>query len=472
MNTKPVVAIDGPAGAGKTSVARSVARALSVPYLDTGAMYRAAAWAVLDAGVSPSDAEEVARLVGVSEILVKEDSVTVGGVDVTEAIRSPEVTEAVSLVAAYPEVRSGLLALQRDWVRWRNGCVMEGRDISTVVLPDADLKVYLDASPGVRAQRRAGESDADPASVEASIERRDVLDSGREHAPLRRAPDAFVIDTDGLSVDGVVSRILTELRRRKKAGEVGKVSEPVKSPAVSGDPRYGRSRFGERRSLGGSVVHFVMRSSVQIVGFPFFRIRRRHLRRVPRKGALIVAPAGHRSNLDTPLVGGAVPRNMHYMAKDTLFKSPFWSSFLAALGGFPTLRDKVDRRALRYARRVLERGEALVVFPEGERKTGRRVHPLFSGPVWLSEVTGAPILPVGVGGAERAMPKGALIPRPYRVRIVFGEPIPALEKASSRASSIYRRQRASEELREVLQRLFDEAQDWAGTPNDPPSHDP
>ncbi len=247
-------------------------------------------------------------------------------------------------------------------------------------------------------------------------------------------------------------------------------SEPTQhaeAAAPSGDQRYGRSRFGDRRSRSELVVHDAARSIVRIVGFPYFCIRRRNFRRVPQKGALIVAPAGHRSNLDTPLVGAALPRRMHYMAKDSLFKSPFWSRFLSALGGFPTLRDSVDRRALRYARGVLDRGEALVVFPEGERKSGPRVQPLLSGPVWLSEVTGAPILPVGIGGAEAAMPKGALIPRPRRIRFVFGELIPAPEKASSRGSSARRRRAASEELREVLQRLFDEAQDWAGTPNDP-----
>lgn len=211
---KPVVAIDGPAGVGKTSVARAVADSLSVPYLDTGAMFRAVAWAVLKAGGSPSDAEASAKVAKNSVILVEENSVKVDGVDVTEAIRSPEVTEAVSLVAANPEVRSALLARQRDWARRQKGCVMEGRDISTVVLPNADLKVYLDASPEVRAQRRAGESGADPVSVGVSIERRDTLDSGREHAPLRQGSDALVIDTSGLSVAAVVSRILAELRKR------------------------------------------------------------------------------------------------------------------------------------------------------------------------------------------------------------------------------------------------------------------
>lgn len=244
-------------------------------------------------------------------------------------------------------------------------------------------------------------------------------------------------------------------------------TEPAEAAVPSDDRRYGRSRFGDRRSWVDFVLHDAARSIIRIVGFPYFRIRRRHFRRTPRRGALIVAPAGHRSNLDTPLVGAAVGRRMHYMAKDSLFKSPFWSRFLSAMGGFPTLRDRVDRRALRYARAVLERGEALVLFPEGERKTGPRVQPLLSGPIWLSEMTGAPILPVGIGGAEAAMPKGALIPRPHRVRFVFGELITAPERTSANMSSARRRRVASEALREVLQRLFDEAQDWAGTPNDP-----
>ena len=221
-------------------------------------------------------------------------------------------------------------------------------------------------------------------------------------------------------------------------------------------------RFGKPPGVVGALTHEVMRGLVRFVGFPYFGIRRRNLSAVPTEGGLIIAPGGHRSNLDTLLVGASAPRRLFYMAKSSLFKNWFWSWFIVALGGFPVQRERVDRQALKYARMVLDRGDALVIFPEGERKAGPIIHPLFSGPVWLSEVTRAPILPGGIGGTERAMPKGVLFPRPRRVRVVFGEVIPAPKKAPTRASSTRCRQDSSDRLREAIQELFDEAQAWAG----------
>ena len=217
------------------------------------------------------------------------------------------------------------------------------------------------------------------------------------------------------------------------------------------------------------MLYHLCRYGLLAMGVVYLRIRRRHVARLPR-GAVIVAPAGHRSNLDTPLIGAITPRRLNYMAKSSLFKSPFWTRFLSLVGGFPTERDRVDRRALGCASAVLGRGEPLVVFPEGERKSGPRVLPLFDGPVWLSVMSGAPILPVGVGGSEQAMPKGALLPRFRRVRFVFGEPIPPPAPAPGRRTvTSAQRAEASARLRETLQQLFDEAQAWAGSPNPPPA---
>ena len=233
------------------------------------------------------------------------------------------------------------------------------------------------------------------------------------------------------------------------------------------DPQHGGVKFGEAVPWTGAIVYSLCKRSLLLFGVVYLRMRWRGRNRIPR-GAVIVAPAGHRSNLDTLLVGAAVPRQLRYMAKSSLFKSPFWTRFMVAVGAFPTERDRVDRRTLRCARDVLGRGEPLVVFPEGERKSGPRVHPLLDGPIWLSIMTGAPILPVGIGGFERAMPKKALIPRPHRVRLVFGELIEApLPAAGRRTVTRPQRAEASERLREILQDLFDEAQAWAGSPNPP-----
>ena len=214
---RPRVAIDGPGGAGKTSVARAVAGALGVECLDTGAMYRAVAAAVLRRGLDPADGEAVigvARALDEGDLLeVEADRVRVDGVDVTEEIRGPEVTEAVSAVAANPEVREVMVARQRSWANQRDGCVMEGRDITTVVLTDADVRVYLTADAATRARRRSGESGANEAAVRAALSERDHRDSTRRHDPLP-PPDGLaekgiaVIDTTYSTAEEVVGRIM------------------------------------------------------------------------------------------------------------------------------------------------------------------------------------------------------------------------------------------------------------------------
>lgn len=244
-------------------------------------------------------------------------------------------------------------------------------------------------------------------------------------------------------------------------------SERPFEPEPSEDPRHGGVAFGAPSPWWGKVLYHFCRYALIVVSGTYLRMRRRDLAHLP-DGAVILTPAGHRSNLDTPLIGAATPRRLNYMAKSSLFKSPFWTRFLTLVGGFPTERDRVDRRALRCAREVLRRGEPLVVFPEGERKSGPRVQPIFDGPVWLSVMTGAPILPVGIGGSERAMPKGVLLPRFHRVRFIFGEPIPPLAPAEGRRTvTSAQRAEASAQLRETLQALFDEAQAWARSPNPP-----
>jgi cytidylate kinase len=219
----PVVAIDGPAGSGKSTVARAVAEAVGLPVLDTGAMYRAVTWAVLEAGVDPGDAPAVIAVTRRLELDVG-PPVLVGGRDVTEAIRTAEVSAAVSVVAAVPEVRTQLVAAQREWIELHGGGVVEGRDIGTVVAPDALLKVYLVASEEERARRRQRQENVDEASgdldaTQAAIRRRDAIDSGRVASPLVAAADAVVVDTTGRSVDGVVAEVVRRYHAALEAPE-------------------------------------------------------------------------------------------------------------------------------------------------------------------------------------------------------------------------------------------------------------
>ncbi|MFI0796589.1 (d)CMP kinase [Micromonospora rubida] len=213
-----VVAVDGPSGSGKSTVSRRLAAGLGARYLDTGAMYRATTWAVLRSGVDLTDAAAVGKVAAEVDLRIGTDpqgyGVTADGVTVDREIRGPEVTAAVSAVAAVPSVRALLVARQRELIAKAGRIVIEGRDIGSVVAPDADLKVYLTASEVARAQRRSAEDAADVAATAADLARRDQLDSTRKADPLQQAADAVVLDTTELGIDEVVDRLRALLTER------------------------------------------------------------------------------------------------------------------------------------------------------------------------------------------------------------------------------------------------------------------
>ena len=207
-----VVAVDGPSGSGKSTVSRAVADALGLEVLDTGAMYRAVTKAALDRGVDLDDGEALGMLAREVQIEVT-DTVVLDGCDVTAAIRGPEVTGAVSAVSAHPQVREVLVARQRAWAQARGGGVVEGRDIGTVVFPDAPLKIFLTADERERARRRHGDEVAarratDVTAVADELARRDRLDASRAASPLAAAADAIVVDTTEMSRDEVVAHVV------------------------------------------------------------------------------------------------------------------------------------------------------------------------------------------------------------------------------------------------------------------------
>lgn len=221
MTDTLVVAVDGPSGSGKSSVSKGIAKRFGLSYLDTGAMYRAMTWSMLDQGVDLNDAEAIAGACDAPQIVSGTDpgnpTIHVGPVDVGQAIRAPEVTKAVSVVSAVPAVRSRLVQLQRKEVaaveRRGTGIVVEGRDIGTTVLPEADVKVFLTADPEVRAQRRSAEDaglahgSAGTSATEESIRRRDQLDSQRAASPLRAADDAHIVDATNLDLAQTIDAV-------------------------------------------------------------------------------------------------------------------------------------------------------------------------------------------------------------------------------------------------------------------------
>jgi cytidylate kinase len=217
MQKLPVIALDGPSGVGKSTTAKAVAHALGWQYLDTGAMYRATALAFQRAGVGLEDREAVERVLGGLEIRQEGTREYLGGEDVSDAIRTPEVTRLVTPVSADARVREVMVEQQRAIAR-KGGWVVDGRDIGTVVFPDACCKVFLTASVDVRARRRALELEAKGMAqpleaVAADIERRDLADSTRAVAPLRKAEDAVELDSGGMSLEEVVAWIVDHHRR-------------------------------------------------------------------------------------------------------------------------------------------------------------------------------------------------------------------------------------------------------------------
>ena len=491
----PIVAIDGPAGSGKSTVARAVAKRLDLQYLDTGAMYRAVAFAALHRGIDPEDREPVAHLAR-EMILDVGETVVVDGIDATIEIRGPEVTRAVSVVASNEEVRHELRDRQRAWAAEHGGGVIEGRDIGTVVFPEADLKVYLTADDAERARRRhkevtdlhydAHSPGLEVETVQAELARRDHLDSTRAASPLARADDAVVIDTTDHPIEDIVDAILGHLGTRPETAQdvdpeasiapaptvpaagiaVADVPAPsvpaLSDPALS-DPATrppGQSTVREPGRLGEAadrLLYRVIRSLIMGFSLAFWRLRIEGASNLPASGPYVVAPV-HRSNIDTPLIALISKRRLRFMGKDSMWRSPLAGRLFSALGGFPVHRGTVDRDALRRCVEVIAGGEPLVIFPEGTRQSGPIVGELFEGAAYVAMRTGVPIVPVGIGGSERAMPKGAKGLRPVAVRIVIGAPIepPPTGDGAKRAS-----RRAVKELTARLQTEIQAAFDLA-----------
>jgi cytidylate kinase len=208
-----VIAIDGPAGAGKSTVARQVSTATGLRYLDTGAMYRCVALEVQNTATDPNNADAVGKIARDVKVVIERDAAKLNGVDVSTEIRTSEINAIVSIIAAHTPVRDAMREQQRQWIQAQKGGVVEGRDIGTVVFPDAILKVFLTASPEVRAERRVGQTGGDIKAVAASIAERDHLDSTRLDSPLRPSQGSVIVDSSNRTIEEVVAEIVSHFER-------------------------------------------------------------------------------------------------------------------------------------------------------------------------------------------------------------------------------------------------------------------
>ncbi len=303
-----VVAIDGPSGSGKSTVSRGVAATLGLEVLDTGAMYRAATAAALRAGLPTDDGDALAALVATLDIDVVAGTTLLDGEDVSAEIRGPAVTESVSKVSAHPSVRAVLVARQRAWVAKHGGGVVEGRDIGSVVFPDACVKVFLTASDEERARRR--QRDEVAAAREVSVA--DVRETHGAPRRCGRDPCGVAPAGRGGCDDGRYHRAQRRGHRRRDRHDVS----------------------GCERKL---MFYRIARGVLFAVSRLLFRIRIHGSEHVPTSGAFIVAPS-HRSYLDTPFVSFITTRQIRFMAKEELFEKSFGRRVFTALGGIPVKR--------------------------------------------------------------------------------------------------------------------------------------
>jgi cytidylate kinase len=387
-----VITLDGPAGAGKTTVARLLAERLGYDLIPTGAMYRALALSVLRAGLSPDDPAALARHLAPLEVTVDQGRVLLNGEDVTREIRTQAVADATSALSMRREVRDKVTPLQRRAAE-PGGVVLEGRDTGTVVCPHADVKFFLTASLESRARRRHAELAAQGIAAEldavrAEIKDRDRQDTTRPLAPLVKAPDAIEIDTSDLTVEQVVDRLLAVIRTRQAPPPRNRLYAVLKVFAVA-----------------------LMRL--------LFRLEARGTEHVPARGPVLLV-SNHSSVLDPPLIGGACPRQLTFLAKAELFDVPGFGWLIHALNARPVRREGADAAALRVALRALEQGAALLVFPEGTRGPEGVLREPRPGAALLAVQSGAPVVPVFVRGSGRAWPRGRALPMPAKVRVTFG----------------------------------------------------
>ena len=474
------VAIDGPAGSGKSTVAHAIADRCGMTFLDTGAMYRAVTCECARLGIDPGDADAVAEVArgcriefGTSDA---GQTVFINGRDVTREIRTPQTDANVSAVSAIPAVRTALVERQRE-LGLEGNVVAEGRDIGTVVFPDAEVKVFLTADPAARAHRRAVQRQGGDAAKDATamadaeeerkiledLKRRDVADSTRAESPLKPADDAVHIDSSNLTVDEVVSgiialheglgRLAADVEARKVASEApkaspGPIQEPVAAPAEpkltkQAEPVRATEKpaskpagegSGHMRPFAGNTPDDYYSHGIDewpITGRLFhgliicvvgllskilcpWKVEEAHKLWDDKSGRMLIM--NHCSAIDPVLL--VVSAYMHGIRTRPIMKSEFNSNafmtwLFSRVGAIPVNRGTADIKAVRRASDAIKRGECVLVFPEGTRIRDDERHEIHGGFSLIAQMAKACVQPFAIVGARNIKPVGALLPRPF-----------------------------------------------------------
>ena len=395
------IAIDGPAASGKSTMARALAQQLGIVMVNSGAMYRAVTWKILEEKIDPNDTASVIELLGRIAIVCDRDgtfsTITIDGTNPEPFLRNPEINENVSVVSAIPAVRQKLVAMQRDYLK-RTHVVMEGRDIGSVVFPDTPFKIYIDADPAIRNSRRSGDGEID------SVEKRDAADSSRTTAPLKVADGATVLDTSKLSIEGAIEAAVGILKKQGFPLPEKPRIKPEEEPSKMMRWIYwsGWMSFGAAyRTLFG----------LRIIGEE----------NLIRSGPVLVA-SNHQSFLDPPLIGNLYKTEMVFFARKTLFKG-FGKWLYPQWNAIPIDQEKPDISSMKTVIRKLKEGCRVLVFPEGARTLDGEIGPAAPGVGLIAAKAGVPIQPVRIFGADKALARGSGKIRFSRITVKVGEPI-------------------------------------------------
>lgn len=372
------IAIDGPAGAGKSTIAKAVAKDLGIIYLDTGAMYRATAYLALQKGIDPKDEQKVSEMLEdlKMDIVYKDGDqrIIVNGIDATPYLREHYMSKAASDISALPCVRYKMVDLQRDFAS-KNDVVLDGRDIGTFVLPNANCKFFLTASPEERAQRRMKDLEEKGEKVDyqtllSDIIQRDYNDSHREVAPLKQADDADFVDTTQMSVEDVVAHVKEVVHiKTKNANSTEQNAEKPSTiiPSSEMDKKtLARIKTYYKPEKGFTFYRFlrVILRPIQMLVWPTKVIGAENAKKV--KGALFTC--NHYSKMDSMIPYFVLfKKEAHALAKYELFTNPVAGWFLHKMGAIPVRRGEADIESVKQVLRVLKDGKQLLIFPEGTR---------------------------------------------------------------------------------------------------------
>ena len=399
-----IVAIDGPAGTGKGTMAEILSKKYNLLNIDTGATYRCVTLEMLNKNIGMDEEEKIAEMLKTINIELKledgKQKVFLNGEDVTEEIRSKRVSEKVSPVSSIIQIRTAMTSLQRKMAQGKN-VIMEGRDITTVVFPTADVKIYLEADVEVRAQRRFKQNqekgiEMSYEEILENIKKRDKNDMEKEVGALKVAPDAVVIDTTKMTVKqqaDAMSKVIDKVLKNKK--------KESKIYSIRKETPWKKTERAVRKAL----IH-----AFYVV---VYRIKKVNFENLPQEGPVIIC-ANHLNYLDALGLVTAINRKVYFVAKEDLFNNGFFNWLAHVFDVIPIKRGMRDMDAMKRCLTILKNGEVLGIFPEGTRRGLERNIKVPNGTAYMAIKTNTQVVPVGIKGSFKPF---------TRVTLNFGKPI-------------------------------------------------